>query len=209
MSLNNKSSDRSKKPIRKAKLTFPSTSVGKTKLKGSILSKLLSDNGIIFENSPTINVSYTASYSPIELPHSNYDPHAFNKSTVSEITITVPLTAHTREEADKLLAIMQFGRTFTKMNFGINDPNRGMPPQILHFSAYGDYVFNRVPVAIKSFTMPLNNDVDYIQTSFNSSVPVKTDLSIVLVFMPTPNKIRTEFTLDKFASGELVKKGYM
>lgn len=209
MSLNNKSGDRSSKQIQKTKLTFPSTTVGKQKLKGSILSKLIPTNGIVFDNSPTINISYTASYSPIEIVHSNYDPQAFNKSSVSEITLTVPLTANTKEEADKMLAIIQFGRTFTKMNFGINDPNRGMPPQILHFSAYGDYVFNRVPVAIKSFTLPLNNDIDYIQTSFNSSVPVKTDLSIVLVFMPSPNKLRTEFTLDKFASGELVKKGYI
>jgi hypothetical protein len=46
--------------------------------------------------------------------------------------------------------------------FSGNDPKAGNPPPIVHFNAYGNYVFKNVPVVITGVTCALPNDVDYI-----------------------------------------------
>lgn len=207
--LNREGDLRAKKEIPKAKLVFPSQESARKHLVGRILSPLLDDMGVVFEFTPSITVVTSASYQPIDMPHTNYDYHNYNKSSVQDITVDFELMANTKEEADRTLAIIHFFRTFTKMNFGINDRNRGLPPQLFRFSAYGDYMFNRVPVAIKNFSMPLTNDKDYVMTSLNTAVPSHCSFNIGLVFMPTPNKVRSEFSLDGFAKGDVVKKGYI
>lgn len=207
--LNRETDLRGRQEIPKTKLVFPSKEVADKHLVGQILAPLRQDLGIVFEYAPTINISNTAAYQPIDMPHTNYDYHSYNKSAIQDISLDFDLVANTKSEADRTLAIIHFFRTFTKMNFGINDPNRGMPPQILRFSAYGQYMFNRAPVAIKTFNYPLQNDTDYVMTSLGTAVPAHAKFSVILVFMPTPNKMRTEFTLDGFANGNSVKKGYI
>lgn len=170
---------------------------------------MIEDGGLIFEATPNINITHSASYNPISLPHSNYDYHSYSKSAIQDITLDADFYARDIHSADKLLAIMHFLRTFSKMNFGIYDSNKGMPPQIFRFSAYGQYMFQNVPVTIRNVSLPLTNDVDYIMTNHDTAVPVHIRITIMLLVMPTPNKIRTEFTLNKFATGELVKKGYI
>jgi hypothetical protein len=44
----------------------------------------------------------------------------------------------------------------------------GNPPVILYFNAYGDYVFRDVPVVVRSFSMTLPKDVDYITTNMTN-----------------------------------------
>lgn len=207
--LNNTGELRGTIPIEKAKLVFPTRAASNKLLVGDILKPLLDDGGIVFENTPMINVIHSAAYNSIDIPHSNYDYHAFNKSSIQEIQLNVVFTATTKDDADRVLAVIHFLRTFTKMNFGINDPLRGLPPQIFRFSAYGDYAFNRVPVAIRSVAFPWTNDADMVHTSHNTAVPSYYEGSISLIMMPTPNKVRSEFSLDAFAKGDSVKKGYI
>jgi hypothetical protein len=95
------------------------------------------------------------------------------------------------------------------MSYGINDNDAGMPPSIMYFSAYGEYMFNRVPVVIGSFTVLLDNSVDYVQTSHGTQVPIVLEIQIAIKFMPTPSKMKSEFSLSKFANGSLIKKGYI
>lgn len=197
------------KQIEKVKIVFPTQSSSRAHLVGDILKPLVEDGGIVFDYTPVISIIHSAAYQQIDIPHSNYEYRAYNRSSVQEIQLSVSFTATTKEEADKLLAVIHFLRTFTKMNFGINDPNRGLPPQIFRFSAYGDYAFNRVPVAIQSFTLPWANDCDMVMTSLNTAVPAYVEGNISLVLMPTPNKVRSEFSLDSFARGDAVKKGYI
>lgn len=209
MSFLNKGELRAAIPIEPVKIVFPTSAVASKYLVGKILEPLLDDGGIVFDYTPIITVIHSASYQQIDVPHNNYDYRAYNRSSIQEIQLGVSFTASTKDEADKMLAIIHFLRTFTKMNYGINDKDKGIPPQIFRFSAYGDYAFNRIPVAIQSFTFPWGNDVDMVQTSLNTAVPAVMDGSISLVMMPTPNKVRTDFSLDSFAKGETVKKGYI
>lgn len=175
-----------------------------------IMAPLIEDRGVVFPYSPSISYSLTSSYTPVEMVHTNYEISSFQKSAVASLNIQqCRFTAETQEKADYMLAAITFFRTFSKMNYGINDPLKGTPPRILRFYAYGDYMFQNVPVAIKSFTMPMDNDVDYVQTSHNTQVPVIATFSLDLNFMPTPSKMKNEFSLNRFASGNLIKKGYI
>jgi hypothetical protein len=44
----------------------------------------------------------------------------------------------------------------------------GNPPVILYFNAYGQFVFKDVPVVVKSFSMTLPKEVDYITTNMSN-----------------------------------------
>ena len=133
------------------------------------------------------------------------------------------------------MAAIHFLRTVTKSNFGVSDPNRGTPPPKLAFSAYGDAMFNRTPVYIRTVAFGLDQDVDYVpvrQGSIvgdgrpgggslddmlkNSYVPLVLNLFVDIMVAPNPSKLRDEFRLDApprsgledFRKGKLLKKGY-
>lgn len=212
MSIANNRTRYSSKPIQRCQLLLSPTD--RNKFLGNsvdnILSPLSEYGGILLHNTPSLSFASTVSYTPYEIAHTNYDINAFQKSSISELQIQgAKLTAETLEKADYTLAVFHFLRTFTKMNYAMNDVDAGMPPRILYFSAYGDHLFNNVPVVIRSFTMPFDINVDYVQTSYNTQVPIVSDLSITLQFMPTPSKLKKEFNLHDFATGNLIKRGYI
>ena len=209
---NNVNSQLSKNPINRCKLLLGSSDKSQflSSDPTSILYPLRDDGGIIFENTPSLSFSSVSSYTPYELAHTNYELNAYQKTSISDFQIQgAKFTSETRGKADHTLAVIQFLRTFTKMNYGINDTEAGMPPRILYFSAYGQYMFNQVPVVIRQMVIPLDNTSDYVQTSRGTQVPMVLDVQITLQFMPTPSKLKTEFSLNKFANGELIKRGYL
>lgn len=199
-------------PINKATLLLGgSGSYAHQMMAGSeLLQPLLeTGGGILFENTPNISIAYGAQYSPVELSHTNYDYQSYGKTSITNITAVSKFTARTLYEADYMLAVIHFLRTFSKMGFGENDPYRGNPPAIMNFSAYGQYMINGTPVAIRNFTLQLPEHVDYVQTSFMTQVPIYLELTIDLLPMPTPNRVKSDFSLDGFASGDLVRRGYL
>lgn len=198
------------KPIEPVSLRFSEASSSvKQYLTSPIMAPLFNIGGIVFPNTPRVSVTYTTSYSPIELSHGNYDYQAFNKSAIQTISLDAKLTAQTITEADYMLAVIHFLRTYNKMNYGRNDSEKGQPPAILKISAYGDYMIKDHPVAIRHFILNLPENVDYVQTSHNTQVPVYFEFNIDLVTMMTPNEVKNEFSLEKFASGSLISKGYL
>lgn len=205
----------SKKEISKTKLIFSSTVTNEIKslMKGTgsteLLQPLLADGGIVFQYTPGISVSYTAAYKSIDLVHTNYSYNSYERSDISDVTLDATFTANTIDDANRMLAIIHFFRSFTKMNYGKNDPEKGLPPRLLKLYAYGDYMFNNFPVTIKSFNMNLPKDVYYVQTSHNTQVPLMLEANIVLNYNQAPNTISNQFSLQKFIDGNLVKKGYI
>ena len=130
------------------------------------------------------------------------------------------LTAQTAAEANYMIACLHFLRIVTKMHFGMNDPKRGTPPPVLKFSAYGDLMFSMVPIVVRSFTYDLPGDVDYVDVEtnadnadsnqdFQSKVPTMLTLSVDMMIQQTASKLRTQFTMQDFKSGKLVKEGYV
>lgn len=147
------------------------------------------NNGIVFPYSPTIEITHSADYSEINALHSNYTQYFYKNSKVSSISVKGKFTCQNEFEARILLAVLHLSRALTKMQFG-NDPDAGSPPPICRLMGYGQYMFDNVPVAVKTFNMNVPNDVDYITINQdeindlgNTSIPVVTEISFELIPM--------------------------
>lgn len=127
-----------------------------------ILSPLKETEGVIFPYMPTIQVGYTAKYDSQLPTHSNYMIHNYQGSSVDGLTITGDFTAQSVPEANYLLAVIHFFKSATKMFYGKDDPNRGVPPPLLYLSGLGQYQFDNHPMVLTNFTYSLPVDVDYI-----------------------------------------------
>lgn len=129
-----------------------------------ILQPLINAGGLIFPYTPTISINSSATYNEIPVTHQNYQFQAYQSSRVSDIQITGEFNVEDAVQAKYWIAAVHFLRSVTKMFTG-DTAFQGNPPPILNFSAYGDHVFRNVPVVVKSFSMTLPKDVQYISTN--------------------------------------------
>ena len=184
-------------------------------LSGPLLDPLKTFGGVVFPYTPQITYQVQAEWSPFNLVHTNYQPQIYARTKNPSISITnATFTATTEDDARYMFAVTHFFKTVTKMSFGVKDPNRGSPPPVLHFSAYGDAAFRDVPVVITDFNMIYDNQVDYVKFSVGGSevnMPIKMDITLNLMVNMPMNDVKNNFTLKDFANGNLVKqkKGYI
>ena len=149
----------------RARLSMPSGSFFD---KSPILQPLTDAGGLIFPYTPTIAITSTATYNEIPVTHQNYQFQAYQNSRVSDIQITGEFNVEDGVQAKYWIAVVHFLRSVTKMFTG-DTAFQGNPPPILNFSAYGDHVFRNVPVVVKSFSMTLPKDVQYISTNVSAA----------------------------------------
>jgi uncharacterized coiled-coil protein SlyX len=133
-----------------------------------ILAPLKETHGVIFPYTPTIQVSYNASYDPFEPTHSNYKIYQYKNSSVGEITINADFTAQDTKEGAYMLAVIHFFRSVTKMFYGQDGqngegPRNGTPPPLCYLSGFGSYNFDNHPLVVTNFSFTYPNDVDYIR----------------------------------------------
>ena len=225
-----------------------------------ILEPLSVSDGVVFPYTPKINTTYSATYSPTDLTHSNYRGYFYQSSQVGEVKISAVFTAQDTFEANYLLAVIHFFRSVTKMFYGQDQQYRGAPPPLVFLQGLGEYQYNLHPCVVSQFDYVLPDDVDYIrarsvsvngtnllqkrdrQTVSNGSdstsagrlqgaglnaggifippppptlgtdkptyVPTKMEMSITLLPMQTRAQVSQEFSLAKYANGNLVKGGF-
>jgi len=155
----------------RARLYLPGMSdVNEVFRKGQILEPIRESGGLIFPYTPTITISHNASYTEQALTHQNYQFVAYQNSKVSDIQINGDFFVQDYNEALYWIAAVHFLRSVTKMYAGEN-AYVGNPPPILKFSAYGDYVFKNIPVVVKSFSVTLPKEVDYISVDIMKQAP--------------------------------------
>jgi len=168
--------------------------------------RLESTNGVVWPYTPSVTVSSKANYTPIDPVHSNQPFQAYKNSQIDDITITGEFSAETATDAEYWIEATTFFKTATKMWFGSGD-NVGNPPVICNLSGYGSRVFNSVPVIIKSFSVTLPPEVNYIKcTRYNASstwVPVLSEISVTVSPIYNRTKLR-EFNLKNYANGSIV-----
>lgn len=128
---------------------------------GGILTPLRETNGLVYPYQPTITYQQEVAYTPIELVHTNQELYAYTRTNAVKLTVSGQFTVQNQQEGAYALAAIHFMRTVTKMYFGAS-ANAGTPPPVLLFDAYGQYMFNQLPVIVTSFTVGLPNDVDYV-----------------------------------------------
>jgi len=127
-----------------------------------ILYPLTVTDGVIFPYTPTITTAYKANYNAYDLVHSNYRGYFYQNSYVDPIQLTCMFTAQSTNEANYLLAVIQFFRSVTKMFYG-QDAQRGAPPPLTYLTGLGEYQFNEHPCVVSQFNYTLPADVDYIR----------------------------------------------
>jgi hypothetical protein len=167
-----------------------------------LFTVLESTGGVVWPFTPTVNISTKANYTSAESVHSNYPFQSYKNSVVEDITIAGEFTCETEKDAAYWIAATVFFRTATKMFFG-QGPNEGNPPIVCNLTGYGSSIFDKVPVVIKSFSVDLAPDVNYIQcNSFktNTWVPVMSTISVTVSPIYNRRNLR-KFSLAKFASG--------
>jgi hypothetical protein len=214
-----------------------------------------------FPYTPQIDYSQDVKHEIYGLTHTNYQPYAYTRSENPSINLSCKFSAHTESHFAMAEQALRFLRTYSKMNYGRKDSQRGLPPRILNFFAYGATVFNDVPVYISKFNMVFPEDIDYVTGTFDSkgqlvsgsrikeapsgvqtrdpkvpstqvqnqdttgatspagevknnqtyeiSLPVLFTVNISLLVQQNLHQTVNEFTLEKFATGELMSKGYV
>ena len=128
-----------------------------------ILQALAVTNGVIFPYTPKINTSYTATYNPYDLTHSNVRGYFYQGSHVGEVKLNAIFTAQDTTEANYLLAVIHFFRSVTKMFYGQDQQYRGSPPPLVFLQGLGEYQFSNHPCVVSQFDYTLPDDVDYIR----------------------------------------------
>ena len=130
----------------------------------SLLRPIWDTNGMLMPYTPMIQVSHAmVDYTQYSLPQTNFDYFAYARRASPTLSITAMYTAQDIEEAKYMLSVIHFLRTVTMSYYGTsNMKKRGIPPPTLLFSAYGPYMYERVPVLIRNVSFGLEQDVDYV-----------------------------------------------
>lgn len=170
--------------------------------------ELFNLGGIIFPYTPSISYEQKADYATATPIHSNFTQNFYQRSGISNISISGKFTVQNDDDAAVYLATVHLLRSLTKMLSG-GEPNSGAPPPVCRLDAYGDYMLSNVPVAIGSFRVELPDGVDYFTTktaSFGSaSVPILSTIAITCVPMYSRAEMQ-KFTVKGWLNNPAVRK---
>lgn len=186
---------------------------------GSLLAPLKEAKALIFPFTPQIQITHSATYDTLSTVHSNYQFLSYEQSRIDTINLTADFYCEDASQARYWVAAVHYFRSVTKMHYG-ETANAGSPPPVVKLSGYGDYVFNKVPVVVASFSMDLPKEVDYIPTKLVgadgnttagsagandkiSYAPVRSTFNIELKPIYSREQVR-KFSLDDFTKGEYI-----
>jgi len=177
---------------------------------GGAFGRLSETGGMVWPYLPNITISTRANYSNIEPVHNNYPFQAYKNSQVEDIQISGEFSVENELDAEYWVQATTFLRTATKMFFGTG-PYVGNPPVVCQLTGYGTRIFHNVPVIIKSFSVDLKEDVNYIRYTDNASqtptwVPIMSTISATVAPIYNRTRLR-QFNLQEFAAGRAV--GFM
>ena len=171
-----------------------------------IFERLKLTGGVVWPYLPSITVATKAEYTPIPTVHNNYTNYAYKGSSVDDIQISGEFSCETESDAEYWIAATTFFKTATKMFFGSGEL-AGNPPIICILKGYGASVFDNVPVIIKSFSVDLKDDINYVKCeSFGSTtwVPVLSTISVTVSPVYTRARMR-KFNLQDYSRGSLAE----
>lgn len=164
--------------------------------------------GIIFPYTPSISYEHKADYSNVPVMHSNFASNFYQRSYVTNISISGKFTVQNDYDASVYLSTVHLLRSLTKMLSGGED-NSGSPPPVCRLDAYGDFMLKNVPVAISNFKFELPDGVDYFTINEGpfkqTSVPTVSTISLTLIPMYSRAEMQ-KFTVSGWLSGASVRK---
>lgn len=175
-----------------------------------LFQDLKDTGGVVWPYMPSITVSTKAEYSTIPITHGNYAQYSYKNSVIDDITISGEFSCETNAEGAYWIAATTFFKTATKMFFG-ESPLAGNPPIICTLSGYGNRIFENVPIIIKSFSVDLKDDVNYIRCDPYDNgkytwVPTLSTITVVVAPVYTRQGLR-KFNLQDYARGRMSAEG--
>jgi hypothetical protein len=184
--------------------------LGKNDPTTNILSILYETNGLMFPYTPTIAVSQSVNWDPMSLVHTNYDVLSYQRTPSVTISVTGTFTAQNQREGEYLMAVLHFLRVVTKSYYGVEDAKKGLagvPPPVLYFEGHGNFIFNKIPCVIKSYSYSFEDGIDSNvftarMSSLKARLPAKMSIQMELGVQINPNKQKNEFSLDSFRTGK-------
>jgi hypothetical protein len=135
--------------------------------------------------------------------HNNYPFNGYKNSQIEDITISGEFSCETEMDGNYWIQATHFFKTATKMFFGQGE-FAGNPPLVCNLTGYGSSIFDKVPVIVKSFSVDLKDDVNYIRCNTfgtNTWVPVISTVSVTLMPVYNRQKMR-QFNLQDYARGK-------
>ena len=173
----------------------------------SLMFDRLSDTGgVVWPYLPNITVSTKADYNSVNPVHSNYTQYNYKNSVVEDIQISGEFSCETETDAAYWIAATTFFKTATKMFFG-QGYRAGNPPIICYLTGYGASVFDRIPVIVKSFSVDLKDDVNYILCDTYETrtwVPVLSNISVTVAPVYSRETLR-KFDIQDYARGRMAE----
>lgn len=129
------------------------------------LAPIARTNGLVFFYTAEITEAIDVQYdSPGEVVHSNEQYMVYKGTANRRISIgSIKFTADTLENAQYMLAAVQFFRVYSLMDFG--EGKSGRPPSPMWFSCYGGLIFKDVPVLLNAASIRWPDDKDYVPYS--------------------------------------------
>jgi len=189
----------------------------KNLFKTGILKELADVNGIIFPYTPAMmQAAFSANYGTYDTTHSVYQQQYYVNTPNPTISIQAYFVSNTIAEAKYNIACLHFLKAMTKMDYGTTSNTAGAPPPILHFSAYGEYNYNNVPVVVSGVDYTFADAEDLITvevpvgTSSDTSpvsIPTSFAVSITMMMQQNPAKVSNEFSFANYASGSTLRNG--
>lgn len=195
----------------------PAQVYNNSKFPNSILSILNSTNGMLFPYTPSITFNQTVDYMNLQLVHSDTDYQAYTRTPSVKLAVNGKFTVQNPNEGVYALAVIHFLRTVSKSYFGETDAaagKAGLPPPVLLFSGYGNYMFGTSTPAgglrciLTSHSWTFDDTVDMIPLTVQGGVvklPSLFTIQCDLTVIQTPTRMRTQFSFDQFASGALMQ----
>jgi hypothetical protein len=168
-----------------------------------LFALLENTGGVVWPYMPNITVATKANYTTVDPTHGNYSFQTYKNSVVDDIQISGEFSCETATDAAYWIAATTFFKTATKMFFGQGE-FAGNPPLVCNLTGYGASIFDKVPVIIKSFSVDLKDDVNYIRCDTfgtNTWVPVLSTITVTV--SPVYNRARLrKFSLQDYAKGK-------
>jgi len=183
-----------------------------------LLKPLYDTGGLVWQYTPDVMLSAQVNYNQTDFHGQNYPILTYKNTIPPAIPLTADFTANTIDEARYLLAVIHFCKVATKSFSGdaaVADGYYGTPPPVLLFEYLGHHGFNKVPVVITSYSISYTSDVDYVPVKTGVSgtevtyVPTLVNIQLNLQPSYTPHKLRKQFSLNRFITGENYKDGFI
>lgn len=160
---------------------------------------------IVFPVLPNMTLAHRANYTETGLVHTNYLFLAYKNSQTEDITISCEWPVETKDDCEEFVDMVRLGRTLTKMFYG-SSAYLGNPPPICTIKGYGDgaVILPDTPIVIKSFSLDLKDDVNYIEYN-NNWIPRLSSVSFQVAVIYNRNTQRA-FNIQEYRIGANVIK---